>query len=940
MKQRFLSLFILTFALFVVANGSPISTTPALPLDNGLVVITYDATAGTAGLKDYTGDVYAHIGVLTNLSTSDTDWRYGPASWGDNSSKYKLTRVSANEYTLTLSPSLREYFGVPSAEKILKLAMVFRSSDNTKEGKDTGGADIFATVYPAELNVDITAPSGGFFIHPQGAVLPISVSATFNNAISITDNGSLIASGSGQLLTKDDFIPTLGLHTLHAIATDQNSNVVKDSISFLVDDLISPTLPLPAGLKQGANYIDDNTVTLTLFAPYKQSVYVLGDFNNWQPTANYKMNKGDGADTAMYWITIPNLTKGVEYGYQFLIDNKIKIADPYTNKILDPWDDKYIPEVVYPNLKPYPEGKTSDRVSVFQTGQTAYQWQVTDFNAPDAKNLVIYELLIRDFQNSTIDGKNELGYLQQVIDSIDYFKRLGINAIEIMPFNEFEGNNSWGYNPNFYFATDKAYGTTDKYKEFIDLCHQNGIAVIMDMVLNHSFNSNTMARMYWDDVKGQPASNNPWFNATSPHTCYSWGSDFNHESKYTQAFIDSVNSYWMSEFKIDGFRFDFTKGFTNTPSTCSTNSGGSAKDNSRIAILNRMYSEIRKRNTDAYVIFEHLTDSGEEQVLADAGIMLWGNMTAAYSEGTMGYTENNKSDVSRSSYKSRGFAEPRLIPYMESHDEERQMFKNKSYGFVGTDGYNAKALETSVRRSSAAAAIYFAVPGPKMVWMFGERGYDVSIDSIDRVAPKPPKWEYMEDVNRAYLYNEYAKLIKLKLTEAVFETTDFTQNMSGTVKQLSLNMPESNVRIVANFGTTILPTTPKFSRVGYWYNHTKGDSVNVKDVNMVINLGPGEFRIFSEKKMSGFEYNTALGDLLPEANLLQIYPSPFGATINFASLQSIHKVEIFSIMGERLVATSTDSQIVEIDTATLPKGMYVARVTLSNGRHVVRQIIK
>lgn len=934
MIKKLLLFTTILFAAISFAQASPITTSPALPTDKDEVVITYDATAGTAGLKDYTGDVYAHIGVITNLSTGDSDWKYAPASWGDNSPKYKLTRVSANQYTLTLTPSLREYFGVPAGETILKLAMVFRSGDKTKEGKDTGGTDIYAMVYTSELNVNITSPTGTFFIHPEGTSLKVEVSATFNTSIILEDNGSLVESSAGQSLTYN-YTPTAGKHKLVATATDNDNNIVKDSVSFLVDNLASVSNPLPAGLKQGVNYIDYNTAIITLFAPYKSSVFLLGDFNDWQPDASYKMYKGIGADTAMYWITVTGLVKDKEYGYQFLIDNKVKIADPYTNKVLDPWDDKYIPDVVYPNLKDYPEGKTTDRISVLQTGQTPYQWQVPNFVAPDPKNLVIYELLIRDFQNSTIGDNTQLGYLQQVIDSIDYFKRLGINAIEIMPFNEFEGNNSWGYNPNFYFATDKAYGPATKYKEFIDLCHQNGIAVIMDMVLNHSFNSNTMARMYWDDVNNRPAINNPWFNAVAPHTCYSWGSDFNHESKYTQAFVDSVNSYWMSEFKIDGFRFDFTKGFTNNNLNC-----GWDQDNERIAILKRMYDEIRKRNSDAYVIFEHLATDSEEKILAEYGIMLWSNMTGAYNEGTMGYTESNKSDVSRSSYKVRGFSEPRNIPYMESHDEERQMFKNLTYGAQKSE-YDIRDLEIAARRSASAAAIYFGIPGPKMVWMFGERGYDISIDSVGgRVSPKPPRWEYMEDANRQYLYDTYAQLIKLKLAEPVFETTDFTQDVSGAVKQISLNLSGSDVRIVANFGTTVMPATPKFSKIGFWYNHFKGDSIKVKDVDMVYNLGPGEFRIFSEKKMAGFAYNTSIENEGADAELLQIFPLPFGNKLSFTASSSIERVEIFSITGESLIVATTESDRVEVVTAGLPKGIYVARVTLTNGRRLVRQIIK
>lgn len=253
-------------------------------------------------------------------------------------------------------------------------------------------------------------------------------------------------------------------------------------------------------------------------------------------------------------------------------------------------------------------------------------------------------------------------------DKIGYLKTLGVNAIELMPFNEFEGNDSWGYNPSFYFATDKAYGTSNDFKTFIDACHTNGIAVIMDIVLNHSYGQSPMVRMYQNGDR--VSSENPWYNTVSPNTSYSWGYDFNHESSYTKRFVDSVCAYWMKEYKIDGFRFDFTKGFTNTPGD------GQQYDPSRIKVLKRIADEIRKRKSNAIIIFEHLADNSEERELSDYGILLWGNMNYNTNEATMGWGEESgggslKGDLSRASYKNRGWNKPNLVSYMESHDEER-----------------------------------------------------------------------------------------------------------------------------------------------------------------------------------------------------------------------------------------------------------------------------
>jgi glycosidase len=136
--------------------------------------------------------------------------------------------------------------------------------------------------------------------------------------------------------------------------------------------------------------------------------------------------------------------------------------------------------------------------------------RLTNFVKPDKRNLITYELLVRDFG----DARN----YQMLIDTISYFKRLGINAIELMPVNEFSGNESWGYNPTFYLALDKAYGTKNKFKEFIDLCHKNGIAVILDVVYNQldAYNA-PQGKLYWDAVNNRPAADNPWLNPDAPH---------------------------------------------------------------------------------------------------------------------------------------------------------------------------------------------------------------------------------------------------------------------------------------------------------------------------------------------------------------------------------------------------------------------------------------
>ena len=432
---------------------------------------------------------------------------------------------------------------------------------------------------------------------------------------------------------------------------------------------------------------------------------MIGEFNNWEIDPTYQMKISP--DGNHYWLQLENLEAGKEYAFQYLVDGFIKIGDPYTEKVLDPWNDSFIPETTYPNLKSYPAGKTTDIVSIFQTAQTPYVWTATDYERPDQTNLVVYELLIRDFLGSRS--------YKDLTDTLDYLERLGVNAIELMPIMEFEGNNSWGYNTSYHFAPDKYYGTEEDLKRFIDEAHKRGIAVILDMVLNHVFGQSPLVRMYPDlDLS-------PYHNKIARHP-FNVGFDFNHESEATQYYVDRVNEYWLTEYKFDGYRFDLSKGFTQVDSGSDVGAWGQ-RDESRIALLKRMADKLWEVDPTAYIILEHFADNSEEKELADYGMMLWGHSNHDYSEAAMG----NSSNLTSVSYKARSFNEPHLVSYMESHDEERVMFRVLNNGNSSGD-YDTRDFETAIERAKMAATFFFPVPGPKLLWQFGEVGYDYSIN--------------------------------------------------------------------------------------------------------------------------------------------------------------------------------------------------------------------
>ncbi|MFD2581565.1 alpha-amylase family glycosyl hydrolase [Pedobacter vanadiisoli] len=589
------------------------------------------------------------------------------------------------------------------------------------------------------------------------------------------------------------------------------------------------TAALPAGAKDGVVFINNGTSAIvSLYAPNKKSVSLIGEFNDWSTTTLPMKNTPDGN---YWWIQVDNLNPTTEYAYQFYVDGNLKVADPYCEKVLDPDNDKYITAATYPNLKIYPAGKTTGIVSVMQANQPLYTWKNAGFTRPAKDNLVIYELLIRDFTA-------EHNYAS-TLAKLDYLTGLGINAIELMPVNEFEGNLSWGYNPSFYFAPDKYYGTKVALQNFIDECHGRGIAVIMDMVLNHSFGQSPMVQLYFDGSK--PTANSPWFNVDAKHP-FNVGYDFNHESQATKKFSKDVMKFWMQQYKIDGFRFDLSKGFTQKAST--DDAQFRLYDAGRIAIWKDYNGYIKSLDPSFYVILEHFAEESEEKVLADDGMMLWNNMNYNMNEATMGWLDN--SNFQWGFYANHGFTRSEnLVGYGESHDEERLNFKNITYGNASGSYVIKGNLATSLKREELAAAFLFSIPGPKMIWQFGELGYDINIDFNGRTGEKPIKWDYYADPNRKALYDAYARFIRLKKNNSIFNSINSAYSLAGGIKYIRLTEGSNTVVVVGNFDVVSQTAHIDFGSSGVWVDAV-GSSINLASNSYNRTLAPGEYHIYSK----------------------------------------------------------------------------------------------
>lgn len=885
------------------------------------VTITIDANSSATNCNGFSNPnkIYAHLGV------GDENDEYGIkviGNWGQDDGVGEMAHNGDGTWSITFTPN--SYFSLTPSEEanVTRMGMVFRNEDGSQEFKKDGCQNFVFNVGAFQISVFSPAPEDNGFIVVNNPGSTAIVAQTKDGSaanFSLSANGSVIDTQNNINFYFYQFNGITEIKSCTLVAT-QGDNTRTQSFFILPNGTISQNLPSsPPNLENGINYhSSDNTkATLVLDAPEKDFIYVVGSFNSYEPNSAYAMRKDPAS--GKFWLELSGLTSGAIETYQYWVADQtpftdspkvVKTADPYSTLVLSPFDDPWIPSTTYPNLPPYPSGQERE-VTVLQTGQTPYNWQVTNFNKPKKEDLVIYEVLIRDFDSD----RN----FQDLIDKMDYFKNLNINAIELMPVMEFEGNESWGYNTVFHMALDKFYGTEDKFKEFIDTCHQNGIAVILDIALNHAFGRNPMVRMWMDDPDGDgwggPSSENPYFNVTATHA-YSVGSDFDHSNTRTKDYVYRVIKHWIEDFKIDGFRWDLTKGFTQE---CTSGDEGctNGTPSDRVAILKDYVDYSWSLDETHYAIFEHLGADSEEKEWANykldegKGVMMWSEEFNAYKNLAQG--QSSDINISRVGHKGHsGFNDKRVIGYPESHDKDRLMYEMVTFGLSGIGG----ELNASLNRMSSMGAVFLTVPGPKMIWHFAELGMDNSIftctdgsvntdyDAIDgdcKLDTKPqPQWteNWLGNTNRSAIYNDWSRLNYLKINEEVFEG-DYNINTNSLTPRIHVfdnSLPGSSLKdvvIISNFSTTSQNVDPNFPYTGTWYDlmdETGNTSIEVNNTNSNISLQSGEFKIYGNTAST-----LSTSDIVYTDDLM-LFPNP--ATRSFSINKSVETVSIFDTTGK------------------------------------------
>jgi len=910
--------------------------------------------------------LYMHSGIGDNSNAFGFNV---VGNWGQDDGVGEMTNNGDGTFSITITPQTYYSLSQAQADAATQMGVVFRNADGTAELKDDGCNDYIFPVGSVKINLN--NPSSTPIVLESGDDLTISATIAYQGSVTVQGsfevfyNDISVATGTCGFPTCSTTIPNITESGTVKFVGSPNNTTDTGEISFEVLVISTTTEQnIPAGLEDGINYdVDPTKATLVLSAPNKEYIQVAGSFNNYNPDNSYAMKRDPS--TGKYWLELTGLTPNQIETYQYWVFDLdppanspalVKTADPYSTLVLSPFDDPWIPAASYPNLPTYPAGQERE-VTVLQTAQTPYNWQVTNFTKPKKEDLIVYELLIRDFDA-------DRNY-QDVIDKIDYFKSLNINAIELMPVMEFEGNESWGYNTSFHMALDKFYGTKDKFKELVDVCHQNGIAVILDLALNHAFGRNPMVRMWMNDPDGdgwgEPNSENPYFNTIATHT-YSVGNDFNHSNQITKDYTKRVIKHWIEEFNIDGFRWDLTKGFTQNCTSGDENcTNGYQQD--RVDVLREYVDYSWSLDPYHYAIFEHLGSDSEEQQWANyrigetipKGVMMWKEMWNDYKNLGNGSAAN----ISGMGSNEHGFTMKRALGYPESHDKDRVMYEMVTFG-ASNGSYDITDLNTALTRMSTIGATSIMIPGPKMLWHFAELGMDISIWTCDngvvntdydgnndgdcKLSTKPqPQWanNWTSDPNRSQVFNDWSRLNDLKINEDVFEG-DYSIDSGDLTPRIFIwndAIPATelkNVVILANFDLTDQNIVPDFPYTGTWYDlmdETNSTSINVTNTAATINIPAGEFRIFGNAAPQSL--NTTSFDVVDS---IKLYPNPTKTT--FSVNIKLNNVSIIDVSGKEIKSFNGDFEKGHtFNVEGISEGLYLIKLENENGQTSTQKLI-
>jgi hypothetical protein len=288
---------------------------------------------------------------------------------------------------------------------------------------------------------------------------------------------------------------------------------------------------------------------------------------------------------------------------------------------------------------------------------------------------------------------------------------------------------------------------------------------------------------------------------------------------------------------------------------------------------------------------------------------------------------------------------------MESHDEERLMYKCLQWG-NSSGTYDIKNPETALLRMRMDALFFFTIPGPKMMWQFGELGYDYTIDYNGRTGEKPIRWDYYSEPGRRNLNRFYSAIIKLKQREPVFSAGDYQLDVQSSFKRIQLHKTDLYALVLGNFDVTFQNINPAFPHTGQWYEYLTGDSVQIDNINATLKFLAGEYHIYTDKKIENPDFiDTTWAVRVPAGTgFSTVYPNPstgtISAAINLGSQNEAEvEFEVYNILGQNVSGFSekvSGYKVIRVDGRgyTFTKGVFMIRIKAGENKALHKIVIR
>ena len=524
------------------------------------------------------------------------------------------------------------------------------------------------------------------------------------------------------------------------------------------------------GLGPGVTDHGDGWLTFALFAPGKQSVALIGEFNNWDRLADPLQ----ATDAGLWWIK-KQFEPGT-YTYQFAVDEEIVICDPYATLLAE-------------------GAEQGPPRAVVEVGREPYRWRHDTGAGLAFNDLIIYELHVGDFSPE--------GNFQGIINRLDYLQDLGVNTLELMPVFEFSGTEyTWGYNPAYFFAVEKSYGRPDDLRRLVDEAHGRNMAIILDLVLAHTAQRHPFNQIYrYED--------SPWYGAGLGEVNQFGFPTFDYTKEPAQVFARDVQAYWLQEFRVDGFRYDYMNGI-------------GYRDDQGIPFLVRSVREIKP---SAHLIGE-FSPENPGAVAASNLSGAW-HVMASYALKAL-LREGEFNGVNWDDFGGaltvlepwqRGYqAASNVINYLESHDEQRVMIDIQAAG-IDENGARYK--------SALGASVLFTMPGQPMLY-HGQEWGEATQRTLD---PNPIDWGRLETEGGRGLFEHYCRLAHLRQEHPALRSENYSLDAMDpeqkTVVYHRWNDEGDEVVVAVNFLPIKQTLDVPFPRPGGWREVLSGSTVKV-----------------------------------------------------------------------------------------------------------------